>query len=97
MTELSEVYGDVFQIMDEIWAAGDRMLAGELALATDGTTSGEVLPKLRAALRDSLRSPTIERLGLAERTARSIDAIDRILEPYERGWRDSRPKRPLRS
>jgi hypothetical protein len=47
MTELSEVYGDVFQIMDEIWAAGDRMLAGELALATDGTTSGEVLPKER--------------------------------------------------
>jgi hypothetical protein len=89
MTELSDVYGEAFQIMDEIWAAGDRLLAGGLAQATDGTTSGEILPKLRAALRDSLRSPTVARLGLAERTARSIDAIDRILEPYERGWRDS--------
>ena len=89
MTELSGVYDDVFRIMDEIWAAGDRMLAGALALATDGTTSGEILPKLRAALRDCLRSPTVERLGLAERVARSIDSIDRILEPDERGWRDS--------
>jgi hypothetical protein len=89
MAELSDLYSDVFQIMDEVWAAGDRLLAAGLAVATDGTTSGEILPKLRAALQDALRSPTIERLGLGERTARSIDAINRILEPYERGWRDS--------
>jgi hypothetical protein len=89
MAELPDLYGDVFQIMDEIWADGDRMLAAGLALATDGTTSGEILPKLRAALQDALRSPTIERLGLDQRIARSIDEIDRIMGPYERGWRDS--------
>ena len=64
MAELSELYGDVFQIMDKIWAAGDRLLAAGLAPAMEGSTSGEILPKLRGAPQDALRSPTIERVGL---------------------------------
>jgi hypothetical protein len=81
---LTDLYDEVFRLMDEIWASGDRLTAGHLAVSTDGTTSGEVLPKLRAALRDLLPSRSVQRLGLSTRMQRCIDRIDEALAPYEK-------------
>jgi hypothetical protein len=57
--------------------------AGHLVVPTDGTTSGEIFPKLRAALRSAAQSRTIHTLRLIGRVDECVEALDKALAQYE--------------
>jgi hypothetical protein len=45
-----DFYAEAFAVADALWRSHKYLIAGEIAIATDGTTSGEILPKLRQTL-----------------------------------------------
>ena len=79
-TSWEDFYGEVFAVADQLWSAGHRLEASWLALSTDGSTSGEILPKLRDVLDGLTRSPKVIELGLDGRCRALVDAIDGMLK-----------------
>lgn len=79
-----DFYAEVFAVADALWRSHNYLVAGEIAIATDGTTSGEILPKLRETLKTYGTHPAVAELGLTDRVALLLSEIDRMLEPYEK-------------
>ena len=79
-----DFYAEVFAVADALWRSHKYLIAAEIAIATDGTTSGEILPKLRQTLNAYATHPAVAELGLTDRLALLISEIDRVLRPYER-------------
>jgi hypothetical protein len=73
------LYDRAFAIADRLWAAGFRLEAGWIAVATDGTTSGEVLPKLHNTLRSLQHSRRVIDLGLDAECSAIADEVARRL------------------
>jgi hypothetical protein len=64
-----------------LWRSHKYLTAGEIAIATDVTTSGEILPKLRQTLETYSTHPAVAELGLTDRVALRINEIDRTMRP----------------
>jgi hypothetical protein len=77
-----DFYAEVFAVADVLWRSHKYLIAGEIAIATDGTTSGEILPKLRQTLETYSTHPAVAELGLSGRVALLINEIDRAMRPY---------------
>jgi hypothetical protein len=60
-----------------------RLEAGWIAVSTDGTTSGEILPKLRATLDGLSQSPKVVQLDLDARCRALVEAIDSMMRGLE--------------
>lgn len=83
-----DFYTEVFAVADALWRSHKYLIAGEIAIASDGTTSGEILPKLRETLKTYSAHPAVVELGLTEGVALLISEIDRMLRPYDKPpWR----------
>jgi len=78
-----DFYTEVFAVADVLWRSHKYPIAGEIAVPTDGTTSGEILPKLKQTLKAYSTHPAVAELGLTDRVALLIREIDRMLKPYE--------------
>ena len=83
-SSLEDFYAEVFAVADVLWRSQKYLIASEIAMATDGTTSREILPKLRQTLRANASHPVVADLGLTHRVEVLIHEIDRIMTPYER-------------
>lgn len=73
------IYDRAFAIADKLWAAGHRLDAGWIAIATDGMSSGEILPKLERALRSLQDAGHVSELGLQEDCRLVADEIAELL------------------
>lgn len=82
MDQPETVYDRAFAIADKLWAAGYRLQASWIAVATDGISSGEILPKLESTLRGMENYPRVRELGLSDECRLVADEIARILAPY---------------
>jgi hypothetical protein len=80
-----DFYAEVFAVADVLWRSHKYLIAGEIAIATDGTTSGEILPKLRQTLEAYSTHPAVAELGLTDRVAVLLNEIDRMMR------RDGKP------
>jgi len=78
-----DLYGEVFAVADQLWSTGMRLEAGWIAVSTDGTTSGEILPKLRATLDGLSHSPKVVQLDLDARCRALVEAIDGMMRGLE--------------